>query len=119
MLRRRLRNGVAAVATVGLLVGYSSGLGAPAAYALPGGGGGGGGDSDPVGCLPDPSVTVNDAVLNGTLHLLDGPLVGFDTRIRMDNASLQLPDPKCDGEFINVPLVPLNFAWSVSGRPSG
>jgi len=108
---KALRSGVAIVAA-GLLLGVNAV--APAAYAKPIDPGDGTGGAVP--CLPQPGVSGDDGVLNGTLHLLDGPLVGFDTRISMDGASLKIPNPKCEGEFLNVPL---KFAWSISGRPSG
>jgi hypothetical protein len=93
-------------------------LGAPAAYALPGDpddGGGTGGGGGPI-CVPDPTVTAKDAQLLGTLRVLDGPLVDFDTRVTMDGAKLQLPNPKCEGKFLSVPL---RFAWSITQRPAG
>jgi hypothetical protein len=99
----------------GLLAGA---VGAPAAYALPGGDptdGGTGGGGQPI-CVPDPTVTGKDAQLQGTLHMLDGPLVGFDTRITVDGASVEVPNPKCEGKFLSVPL---RFAWSISQRPAG
>jgi hypothetical protein len=92
-------------------------LAAPAAYALPGNpddGAGTGGGGAPI-CVPDPSVTARDAQLQGTLRLLDGPLSGFDTRVTMDGAKLQLPNPKCEGKFLSVPL---RFGWSITQRPS-
>ena len=98
----------------GLLAGL---VGAPAAYAAPGepGDGGTGGGGQPI-CVPDPTVTGSSARLAGTLHLLDGPLVGLDTRISMDGATLQLPNPGCQGKFLSIPL---RYGWSVSQHPSG
>jgi hypothetical protein len=106
--------GARCVLAAGLLAGV---VGAPAAYALPGdpGDGGTGGGGAPI-CVPDPTVTGSSAELQGTLRLLDGPLVGLDTRITMDGAKLQLPNPDCDGKFISVPL---RFGWSITQRPTG
>jgi hypothetical protein len=102
------------VLAAGLL---AAALGAPAAYALPGdpGDGGTGGGGGPI-CVPDPTVTGKDAQLQGTLRLLDGPLVGFDTRIAMDGAKLQLPNPRCEGKFLPIQL---RFGWSITQRPAG
>src|SRR6185295_17399105 len=66
-------------------------------------------------CLPQ-TVTAADAVLNGTVRLLDAAVVGYQTRINMLSPSVQLPSPTCDGEFITVPLV---YRWDVLGRPAG
>ena len=106
--------GARCILAAGLLAGA---LSAPAAYALPGdpGDGGTGGGGGPI-CVPDLTVTAKDAQLQGTLHLLDGPLVGFDTGISMDGAKLQLPNPKCEGKFLSVPL---RFGWSITQRPAG
>ena len=109
LFRQTLRGSMAALAIAGLLVGLTGGVAPPAAYALPGPGG------DP--CIPDPTTTANDAELLGTLRLVDAAVVGLDSRISLDGAKLQVPNPKCDGQFIQVP----NFtkAWSITARPAG
>jgi hypothetical protein len=71
---------------------------------------------DPIEeCFPQP-VAGTDAILNGTLRLMEPAIVGYDSRISMSGASLQLPDPKCDGQFITVPLT---FRWDILTRPAG
>jgi hypothetical protein len=109
-IRQTVRGGMAALAIAGLLFGLTGGVAPPAAYALPGPGG-----ADP--CVPDPTANGNAAELVGTLRLLDAAVVGLDSRISLSGAKLQVPDPKCDGQFIQVP----NFArtWSITGRPAG
>jgi hypothetical protein len=42
--------------------------------------------------------------------------VGYDTRLSMQTPSVRIPDPKCDGQYLGVPLV---FRWEVLSRPSG
>src|SRR5207302_3316988 len=79
------------------------------AYAFPGPGG------NP--CIPDATTTGNDADLVGTLRLVDGALVGLDSRISLDGAKLQVPNPKCEGQFIQVPS--FTHVWSITGRPAG
>ncbi len=96
---------VAAFLGVGVLL---SGAGsAPlAAYALPG---------EPVEeCGPQP-VTAADAELLGSLRLLEAAAVGYETRISMQAPSVRIPDPKCDGQYITVPLA---FRWDVLSRPA-
>jgi hypothetical protein len=84
------------------------GSGAPrAAQALP---------TDPTDtCVPQP-VSAADAELLGTLRLLDAAVVGYDTRLSMQTPSVRIPDPKCDGQYLGVPLV---FRWEVLSRPLG
>ena len=108
--KQTIRGGMAALAVAGLLVGLNGGVAAPAAYAKPGPGGG-----DP--CIGDPTATGNDAELQGTLRLIDGPVVGLDTRISLAGAKLQVPNPKCDGKYISVPA--FAYTWSITGRPAG
>jgi len=96
---------------------------APAAQALPGtpepgeGPDPPGGPEPPSGCAPQP-VSPDEAVLNGYVYLVDPPMVGQKTRIRISNPTMQLPDPKCDdGRLLTIP-VPIQ-TWSVTARPSG
>jgi hypothetical protein len=103
--KRQLRGVFAAF--LGIVALYPT-LGDPgAAYALPANPG----DT----CVPQP-VTAADAELLGTLRLLDVATVGLESRISMQSPSVRNPDPKCDGQYIQVPLV---FRWDVLGRPTG
>ena len=95
---------LASFLTVSVLLGPHA---PPAAHALPSG------PTDT--CLPQP-VTAADAELLGTLRLLDAAIVGSDTRISMQGASVRIPDPTCDGQYITVPLV---YRWDVLVRPTG
>jgi hypothetical protein len=104
LFHRASRAIVAAFLTIGVLLGSN---GPRAAHALP---------IDPTDtCLPQP-VTTADAELLGTLRLLDAAVVGYDTRISMQAPSVRIPDPKCDGRYITVPLV---YSWDVLSRPAG
>ena len=57
-------------------------------------------------------------MLNGVAYLVNPPMVGHATRIRMSNPTMQVPDPRCDdGRVLNIP-VPIQ-TWSVAERPVG
>jgi hypothetical protein len=95
---------VAAFFGLGVLLGSSA---PQAAYALP---------SDPTEqCIPQP-VTAADAELLGTLRLLEAAVVGYESRISMQAPGVRIPDPRCDGQYIQVPLV---YRWDVLSRPAG
>jgi hypothetical protein len=103
MFHRAGRAIIAAFLTVGVLLGSN---GPRAAHALP---------SDPTDtCLPQP-VTAADAELLGTVRLLDAAVVGYDTRISMQAPSVRIPDPKCDGRYVTVPLV---YRWDSAVQPA-
>src|SRR5262249_19158091 len=105
--QRVSRATLAAFLAIGVLIGPSV-LSSPAvAFALPAGPG------DP--CIPQP-VKGSDAELDGTLRLLEAAIVGSESRISMQGASLRLPNPNCDGAYLNVPLV---YRWDLLSRPAG
>jgi hypothetical protein len=100
-----------------LLIALGGFLSAPAARALPGDPDPPGGPEPPSGCAPQP-ISPDDVVLQGYVYLVDPPMVGHITRIRISNPTLQLPDPRCDdGRLLTVP-VPIQ-TWTVSARPAG
>ncbi len=98
---RARRLAMAAFLVIGLLASSS------VAFALP---------SDPGDpCFPQ-RVTGADAELLGTLRQLEAAEVGLPTRFSMQSPSVRIPDPKCEGQYLSVPLV---FSWSVVSRPAG
>jgi hypothetical protein len=66
-------------------------------------------------CVPQ-TVTAASAELLGTLRLLEAAVVGYEARINMLAPSVRIPDPKCDGQYIRVPLV---YRWDLLSRPAG
>jgi hypothetical protein len=107
LFQRVSRATLAAFLAIGVLVGPSV-LSSPAvAFALPGD------PSDP--CVPQ-SVKGSDAELSGTLRLLEAAIVGSESRISMQGASVRLPNPRCDGDYLDVPLV---YRWDLLSRPAG
>ena len=62
-------------------------------------------------------MTGDQAELLGFMTVLDPPMVGHPTRVRMSGAAIKLPNPNCDGQFltINDPVA----SWSIVGRPAG
>src|SRR5262245_51228961 len=106
-VKRAAQRVAAACMLWGSLVGLNGGAAAPPAYALQGS------DTDP--CFPQ-TVTAADAELVGTLRLLDPAMVGYESRISMSGATLRLPNPRCDGQYITVPLT---YSWAIVTRPSG
>jgi hypothetical protein len=108
-LPRAARSGLAVMATTGLLFGLTAGTAATAVYAN-------GVEAIAGTCTSQPPANGDGSTLSGTLQLLDGALVGLDTRVSMAGATLQVPNPQCEGQYINVPL---KYAWSITGRPTG
>src|SRR5690242_15846338 len=103
-LTLRTRTILSALVILGLLVPVS-GVAAPTAGAVPTGG----------TCVPQP-VSGADAELSRTPQLLDGVVVGLESRISMADAALSIPDPRCEGRNIAVTLT---YRWAVTGRPAG
>src|SRR6476646_8436527 len=80
------------------LMAMSGGFIPSAALALPGNPDPPGGDDsgDPGGGCAPQVVSPDQAVLNGFVYVVDPPMVGHTTRIRISNPTIQLPDPRCD-----------------------
>jgi hypothetical protein len=108
-LPQAARSGLAVVATTGLLFGLNAGTAATPVYVN-------GVEAIAGTCTTQPPPNSDGSTLSGTLQLLDGAVVGLDTRVSMRGATLQVPNPQCEGQYINVPL---KYAWSITGRPTG
>jgi hypothetical protein len=104
----RARRGVGAASlAIGVLLGLNVAAMPQAAYALP---------KDPIEqCVPQ-FVSGADAFFNGTLKLLDPAIVGYESRLSLQGGNVQLPDPRCDGRYISVPLT---GRWDLTARPTG
>jgi hypothetical protein len=74
------------------------------------------GPPDPTGCTPQ-TVTGDQAELLGYLYVVDPPMVGLPTTIRMSGAAIQLPNPNCDGQFLTF-MDPV-AGWVIATRPAG
>jgi hypothetical protein len=112
----------ALVLVVTLMATMAAGVTPHVALALPinpgpPGGGDPGGDPGPSDCSPQP-VSPDQARLVGYVYLVDPPMVGHPTRIRISQPIIQLPNPGCDdGSLMSVP-VPIQ-TWMVGARPAG
>lgn len=110
---RMTRLFVGALMLVGVLGGLNGGVTPPAAHAVPGGGSD---PPDPQTCTPQ-QVNGDQAELVGYMYVVDPPMVGQPTRIRISNPTIEFPDPRCEGTTASIPVA--SQVWYVGARPAG